>query len=241
MFFQTIRMNKKKILIIVENLPVPFDTRVWKEACALYKNGYDVFVICPWGKGFESRYELLEGVHIYRHPMPEEGRGAVGYLIEYASALSWEILLSIRLYLKHRFDIIQGCNPPDNIFLVSLLFKIFGVKYIFDHHDVNPELYYAKFGRKDFLYKVQCWLEKMTFRCSDVVMSTNQTYRQIAIDRGKIKPENVLSSETVRILKNSGRLNPSSILNTVNTILLDMWEQWMSRKGWIFFWRWHGI
>ncbi|MBU1343654.1 MAG: glycosyltransferase family 4 protein [Proteobacteria bacterium] len=187
-------MNKQKkpsVLIIVENLPVPFDTRVWKEAYALKENGYKVIVLCPKGKGFENWYELLEGVHIYRHPMPKEGRGALGYLVEYSSALFWEFIFSTGIFLKHGFGIIQGCNPPDNIFLISLLFKIFGVKYIFDHHDVNPELYYAKFERKDFLYNVQCRLEKMTFRCSDVVMSTNQTYKKIAIERGNISPDDV--------------------------------------------------
>ena len=182
---------KRRVLIIVENLPVPFDTRVWKEACALKINGYEVFVVSPKGKGFEKRYERLEGVHIYRHPMPKEGNGAVGYLVEYSSALFWEFILACWIFLKHGFHIIQGCNPPDNIFLIALFFKKFGVKYIFDHHDVNPELYYAKFGRQDILYKIQLWLEKMTFRFADVVMSTNHTYKNIAITRGAVPPDNV--------------------------------------------------
>lgn len=182
---------RRKVLIIVENLPVPFDTRVWKEACALKNNGYEVFVISPMGKGFKKKYELLQGVHVYRHPMPKEGNGAVGYLIEYSSALFWEFVLAWWIFLKHRFHLIQGCNPPDDIFLIALFFKIFGVKYIFDHHDVNPELYYAKFGKKDILYKIQLWLEKMTFRLSGVVMSTNRTYRNIAISRGGVSPDNI--------------------------------------------------
>ena len=76
----------------------------------------------------------------------------------------------------------RACNPPDDIFLVALPFKLFGVKYIFDHHDVNPELYLSKYGKKDMLYKIQVWLEKMTFRCSDVVMSTNCSYRRARYD-----------------------------------------------------------
>lgn len=182
---------KRRVLIIVENLPVPFDTRVWKEALALKENGFEVSVICPMGKNFQEKYEYLSGVHIYRHPMPKEGAGALGYLLEYSSALFWEVFLAWKIFLKNRFDVIQGCNPPDNIFFISLFFKVFGVKYIFDHHDVNPELYYAKFGRKDLLYKIQSWLEKMTFRFSSVVMSTNSTYRGIAIGRGKMLPEDV--------------------------------------------------
>ena len=184
-------MKKKSILIIVENLPVPFDTRVWKEACTLSENDYQVMVICPKGKGYESKYEYINGVHIYRHPMFKEGHGAVGYLLEYSSALFWEFLLSWKIFFKHRFHLIQGCNPPDNIFLIALCFKMFGVKYVFDHHDVNPELYHAKFGRKDILYKIQVWLEKMTFKMCDVVMSTNNTYREIAINRGGMEPDKV--------------------------------------------------
>jgi len=185
------KAKKKNVLIIVENLPVPFDTRVWKESCALKENGYNVSVICPKGKGFEKRYELLEGIHIYRHPMPKEGNNFGGYLIEYILALIWEFALACWIFMRRGFNVIQGCNPPDNIFLIALLFRIFGVKYIFDHHDVNPELYYAKFGRKGLLYKIQLLLERLTFMCCDVVMSTNQTYREIAISRGGIYPENV--------------------------------------------------
>ena len=182
---------KRRVLIIVENLPVPFDTRVWKEACALTESGYEVFVISPRGKGYESKYEYLNGVHIYRHPMPKEGNGAIGYLLEYSAALFWEFLLSWKIFFKHRFHLIQGCNPPDNIFIIALFFKLFGVKYVFDHHDVNPELYYAKFGRKDLLYRIQVMLEKMTFKLCDVVMSTNNTYRDIAIARGGVPASNV--------------------------------------------------
>lgn len=182
---------KNKILIIVENLPVPFDGRVWKEACALRKAGYEVCVLCPKGKKYENSYELLEGVHIYRHPMPKEGNSAFGYLWEFSWALFWEILYSWWIFLRRGFHLIQGCNPPDDIFLVALPFKLFGVKYIFDHHDVNPELYFSKYERKDFLYKVLAWMEKLTFRFSDVVMSTNNSYKEIAIDRGNLAQEDV--------------------------------------------------
>ena len=122
-----------RVLIIVENLPVPFDTRVWKEALALSKNGYEVYTICPKGRGFEKSFEQIDGINIYRHPMPKEGRGALGYLIEYSAALFWEFCYSWWIFLRHGFKVIQGCNPPDTIFLVAGPFKLFGVKYIFDH------------------------------------------------------------------------------------------------------------
>jgi glycosyltransferase involved in cell wall biosynthesis len=181
----------KKILIIVENLPVPFDTRVWKEAASLHANGYDVTVLCPRGKRFTRKHEVIDGVHIYRHPMPKEGNSPFGYLYEYGAALFWEFLYAWWIYLRRGFHVIQGCNPPDDIFLVALPFKILGVKYVFDHHDANPELYLSKFNRKDAFYKAQVGLEKMTYRFSDIVMATNNSYRQIAITRGKLSPDDV--------------------------------------------------
>jgi glycosyltransferase involved in cell wall biosynthesis len=183
-------MNRK-VLIIVENLPVPFDTRVWKEASALREAGYRVTVLCPRGKGYQRIYELLDGVHIYRHPMPKEGNSAMGYILEYGCALFWEFLFSWWIFFRRGFSVIQGCNPPDDIFLVALPFKLFGVKYIFDHHDVNPELYLSKYEKRDVFYKTQVWLEKLTFRFSNVVMSTNNSYREIAIARGGLAAEDV--------------------------------------------------
>ena len=182
---------KSKVLIIVENLPVPFDTRVWKEALSLQRANYKVTVLCPKGKSYRKGYELLEGVHIYRHPMPKEGNTPLGYVWEYGCALFWEFLYSWWIYLRRGFNVIQGCNPPDDIFLVALPFKLFGVRYVFDHHDVNPELYFSKYEREDFFYRAQIWLEKLTFRFSDVVMSTNSSYKQIAVTRGGLAPEDV--------------------------------------------------
>jgi glycosyltransferase involved in cell wall biosynthesis len=180
-----------KVLIIVENLPVPFDTRVWKEAHALRQGGYDVTVLCPKGKGYERGYEVLDGIHIYRHPMPNEGNSIFGYLREYSCVLFWEFLYTFRIYVGRGFDIIQGCNPPDFIFLVALPFKLLGVKYIFDHHDVSPELYLSKYEKAGSLYRIQLWLERLTFYTSDVVISTNATYRNIALSRGGRKSEDV--------------------------------------------------
>jgi glycosyltransferase involved in cell wall biosynthesis len=181
----------RKILIIVENMTVPFDTRVWKEAKSLRNAGYQVSVLCPRGKGFERGYEFLEGVHIYRHPVPPEGDSLFGYLWEYGSALILEFVYAWWIFLRRGFDIVQGCNPPDTIFLVALPFKLLGVRYIFDHHDANPELYLSKFQRDGLMYKAQVILEKLTFRASDVVMSTNMSYRDIAVRRGGRAPERV--------------------------------------------------
>jgi glycosyltransferase involved in cell wall biosynthesis len=182
---------KRKVLIIVENLPVPFDPRVWKEACALNEAGYEVTVLSPRDKKYTRNHEVLDGVHIYRHPMPKEGNSAFGYLWEYGWAFFWEFLYAWWIFVTRGFHVIQGCNPPDNIFLIALPFKLFGVKYIFDHHDANPELYFAKYERMDFFYKTQVWLEKLTYRFSDVVIATNESYRDLAIRRGGIDPRDV--------------------------------------------------
>ena len=181
----------REVLIIVENESVPFDTRVWKEAHSLHENGYQVTVLCPKRKGYTRSHEVLEGVHIYRHPTPPEGNSPLGYLVEFGCALFWEFLFTWWIYLRRGFHVIQGCNPPDNIFLVALPFKIFGVKYIFDHHDANPELYIAKYGRKDFLYRSQVLLERLTYRFADVVMATNLSYKQLAVTRGRLNPDDV--------------------------------------------------
>jgi glycosyltransferase involved in cell wall biosynthesis len=181
----------RNVLIIVENAAVPFDTRVWKEALALRANGYEVTVLCPRAKGYRKGYEFLEGVHIYRHPAPGERDGAIGYLLEYSIALFWQFLYAWWIYLRRSFQVIQGCNPPDNIFLVALPFKLLGVRYIFDHHDANPELYLSKYERRDVLYRIQVWLERATFRVSDTVMSTNVSYRQLAVSRGGLDPADV--------------------------------------------------
>jgi glycosyltransferase involved in cell wall biosynthesis len=182
---------KRRVLIIVENASVPFDPRVWKEANALRQAGYEVTVLCPKERSSDQRYELIEGIHIYRHPMPSESQGLFGYACEYSCALFWEFVYSWWIYWRSPFHVIQGCNPPDNIAFVAFPFKVLGVKYIFDHHDVNPELYVAKYGRRDTVYKLLLSLERFTFRFCDVVMSTNESYKQIALTRGSREQEDV--------------------------------------------------
>ena len=188
---QTPKAAQRRVLIIVENLPSPFDRRVWQEATTLQVAGYAVSIICPTGKGYEKRYEVIEGVHIYRHPLPMEAEGALGYLVEYGAALFWEFTLAVRILFTRGFDVIHACNPPDLIFLVGGFFKLFGKKFLFDHHDINPELYEAKFGRRDFFYKLMIWFERMTFRMADVSIATNESYQRIALERGGMDPAKV--------------------------------------------------
>lgn len=181
----------RKVLIIVENLPLPFDRRVWHECRTLTAAGAQVSVICPKGKGFEAPYEEIEGVHIYRHSLPLDAKGASGYLLEYGAALFHETRLAWKIWRKHGFDTIQGCNPPDLIFLIAWQFRLLGKRYIFDHHDINPELYEAKFGRRGFFWKLMVWFERINFATAHVSIATNESYKAIATSRGGMKDEDV--------------------------------------------------
>ncbi|MBX3616257.1 glycosyltransferase family 4 protein [Nitrosomonas sp.] len=184
--------TQRRVLILVENLPSPFDRRVWQEATTLHSYGYVVSIICPTGKGYEKEYESIDGIHIYRYHLPFEAEGAKGYLIEYSLALFHTFRLAWKVYFKHGFDVIHACNPPDLLFLIGGFFKILmRKKFIFDHHDINPELYEAKFGRRDFFYKLLVLFERWTFKTADVSIATNESYKRIAIERGGMDPDKV--------------------------------------------------
>jgi len=182
----------RRVLIIVENLPVPFDTRVWNEATALAaEEGYQVSVICPVAEGFEKRFETIDGVFIYRHPLPADGGGRRAYVAEYATAWVWQFYLAWRVLVERGFDVVHACNPPDTVFLIGLIFKLLGKGFVFDHHDLSPELYMVKFGRRDLVYKLLLRLERWSFRIADVVIATNESYRRVAVDRGGVEPDRV--------------------------------------------------
>jgi glycosyltransferase involved in cell wall biosynthesis len=195
----------KHILIIVENLPVPFDRRVWQEAITLKDNGAKISIICPKMDGYTKSYECLDSIDIYRHPLPAEGNSSYSYFIEYIVALFWEFTLSIKIFFKKRFHVIHGCNPPDLIFFIALFYKLFGVKFVFDHHDINPELYIAKYGKKDLFYKFLLMVERLTFLTANYSIATNESYKEIAIRRGKMLPEKV---QVVRSGPRLDRLKP---------------------------------
>ncbi len=182
----------RRILIIVENLPVPFDRRVWSEAKTLRRAGYLVSIICPKARGYDASEETIDGIDIFRHPLPLEAHGPAAYFIEYAAALFWEFTLSMKVAWRQGFDAIHACNPPDLIFLIAAFYRLFGGKrFLFDHHDANPELYEAKFGRRNLFWRLLILAEKMTFRLADISIATNDSYREIALTRGQMQPERV--------------------------------------------------
>ena len=202
----------KRVLILVENLPSPFDRRVWQEATSLRDGGYAVSIICPTGKGCEKKFESIDGIDIWRYDLPAEGEGALGYLVEYCAALAFTFFLSVKVLFRKNFDIVHACNPPDLFFLIGGFYKLLGKKFLFDHHDANPELYEAKFGRRDFFWKLMVLLEKLTFRAADVSIATNASYRRIAIERGGMDPAKVFvvrsgpSLERMKILPERNEL-----------------------------------
>ncbi|MEU3273739.1 glycosyltransferase family 4 protein [Saccharomonospora sp. NPDC006951] len=180
----------RSVLVLVENLSVPFDRRVWQECTALREAGWTVDVICPQGTKRDTEREVvLDGIRIHRYPLKAAKGGPAGYLTEYGSAL-WHTLRLVRK-LGH-FDVVHACNPPDLFFLVAWLCKRKGAKFVFDQHDLVPELYLSRFDRgRDLLYRAVCLLEKLTYRAADVVIATNESYRDVALRRGGKSPDDV--------------------------------------------------
>lgn len=201
------------ILIIVENLTVPLDRRVWQEARTLKEAGYTVSIVCPKGGKYTAPYELLEGIHVFRHPLPYEADGALGYAVEYSWALAWEFALSIKAYWKVGFDAVQACNPPDLLFLIGGFWKyLFGKRFVFDHHDINPELFEAKFNKRGRFHKLLLWLEKLTFKTADVSIATNETFKEIAVKRGGMSPDRVFIVRSIPDLTRFKRVAPNMAL-----------------------------
>jgi glycosyltransferase involved in cell wall biosynthesis len=177
--------GRPRVAIIVQNLPVPFDRRVWLECQSLVARGYDVTVVCPQGEGTGPE-QVVDGVRILAYPGYAPGGSALGYVIEYA----WSFLATARLLRTARregpFDAMQACNPPDIFWPIARwLRRRDGTRFVFDHHDLCPELYLSRFdGSTGAPYKGLLFLERQTFRAADKVTSTNESYAAIAASRG---------------------------------------------------------
>lgn len=181
------RDASRNILIIVQNLPVPFDRRVWQEATSLQSAGFGVAVICPKKGIYTASLEQIEGVDIYRYPLFEANKGVAGYFVEFVYCWLATLWLALKAYARRPFHAIHACNPPDTYFVLALLFRIVGVKFVFDHHDLCPEMYVAKgYKLNGLLYRGLLILEWMTLRSAHLVIAANESHKELALRRGGI-------------------------------------------------------
>lgn len=184
--------SRDRVLIIVQNLPVPFDRRVWLEATTLTQAGYRVSVICPKAKGFNNGHEVLEDIEIFRYTLPFDPSTKLGFAAEFIWCFLLSSLLSLRVALFGRgFDILHACNPPETYWLLAAFWRPFGKAFLFDHHDLSPEMYRAKFSGGGMILRGLLWLERRTFRWADVVVTTNQSHKEIAIQRGGKRADDI--------------------------------------------------
>jgi glycosyltransferase involved in cell wall biosynthesis len=206
-------VRKGHILILVENLPVPFDRRVWMESLALTEAGYKVSVISPCPPTELSEPDkVLEGIHIYRYPMPKPTESKVSFLQEFWYCYQQTKKLTKRVWNEDRFDVIHSCNPPDTFWKIAKGYKKHGVKFVFDHHDLCPELYISKFGRRDVFLKGLYWLERRQFEMADAVIATNESYKEVAVKRGGKRPEDVTVIRSGPMLSRFTRVSPDGSL-----------------------------
>lgn len=187
--------EQSHVLVVVQNLPVPLDRRVWLECRALKANGYDVSVICPKGPGDPSR-QVIEGIHLYKYKPPPAAGGLLGYALEFIYCWLRTAVLSVKVWRRRNFAVMQACNPPDTYWALARLWRSRGVRFVFDQHDLNPELYLSRFGKPTGLSgRVQLaglkWLERRTYAAAHHVISTNDSYREIALTRGNLPPDDV--------------------------------------------------
>jgi glycosyltransferase involved in cell wall biosynthesis len=194
-------MAGERVLILVQNEPVPSDRHVWNQSTALARAGYDVTVICPAGEERDrSAFEQIESVAIHRYRALRRDRGALGYALEYLAALWSMRRLARRLSRRGRFDIVHACSPPDVLLLAALPLRRDGARFVFDHHDLTPELYLTRFGGGP-VHRATLAAEQVAFRSADVILSVNDSYRRVAVERGGRDPADVAVVRTGPDLK----------------------------------------
>jgi glycosyltransferase involved in cell wall biosynthesis len=210
-----------RVLMLLENNPYPQDARVRREAKTLTDAGYQVTIICPSDPKQPWR-ELVDGVRVYRYPAPPPSSGVLGYLWEYGYSMSAAFILSFFVFFRGGFDIIHAHNPPDTFVFVAALYKVIGKRFIFDHHDLSPEMYHARFKNHGhpFVYKVLLWLEKLSCRMADHVIATNESYRSIEIERGKVPQQRITIVRNGPELKNGRAIVPDRRLRELGKLII---------------------
>jgi glycosyltransferase involved in cell wall biosynthesis len=181
-----------RILMLLENSGYPADDRVRREARTLINAGYSITLICPGFSG-QRRYEQMDEVEVYRYPYPKEIGGVLGYLWEYGYSMVAISLLALYVFLREGFDIIHAHQPPDQLAFIAVLYRIFGKKYILDHHDLAPELYEARFrgAARPWIRQALIFFEKFACRRADRVIATNHSYKKIEMERDGVPEEKI--------------------------------------------------
>jgi glycosyltransferase involved in cell wall biosynthesis len=218
-------MNKparNRILMLLENLPFPQDLRVRREANALAAAGYRVTVICPAHKGQPFR-ETVNGVRVLRYPAPPNANGFWGYVWEYGYSMLASFLLSVLVLFGEGFDVVHAHNPPDTFVFIAILYKLFGKRFAYDHHDLSPEMYQARFsnGGNPVVYRVLLWLEELSCRFADHVIVTNESYKRIAMDRGRV-PESLITvvRNGIELSRLDGTIEPDRRLREMGKTII---------------------
>jgi glycosyltransferase involved in cell wall biosynthesis len=188
------------VLFLIENVPYRLDSRVRRQAGVLQEIGAQVSVISPREEA--SWYANIEGVHLYQYPKPSLGEGIAAHLLEYVTSLFFQSILTFWIFWRRGFDVIHVANPPDLLWIVAWPYRLLGCRYIFDHHDLTPELYQVRYARRaPWMVGVVQLMERMSIRLADHVISTNETFRRMAIERGGKAPERVT------VVRNGPRLS----------------------------------
>lgn len=201
------KTGQKRVLMLLENCSYPKDRRVCNEALTLTTAGYQVTVICP-GEAGQCHQEIVQDVSVYRFRQRRPGNGFFGYLWEYGYAMAASFLLSLKVLFREGFDIIHAHNPPDLFVLIAMFYKLIGKRFVFDHHDLSPEMYRARFpGEGNRLaYSALVFFEKLSCSMADHIIATNESYKKVAMDRGKVP------AERITVVRNGPDLNRFKII-----------------------------
>ncbi len=212
----------RRVLMLVENISVPADPRVWREACTLRRYGFQVSIICPKGETRDQEsYVCLEGIHIYRYRLSTTIKKSSDYIKEYGIAMLMTFLLSLRILFRHGFDVIHAANPPDTFFAIGLFYKLLRKKYVFDQHDLAPEIFHAKFQhRMKALYRLLLFFERLSYKTADIVITTNESQKQIALQRGGCMEEKVFVVRNGPDLTRFSEVTPEPALKQGKQFLL---------------------
>ncbi len=181
----------RRVLIVVQNLPLPGDRRVWLECQSLRDAGYEVTAITPKAPN-DPGFALLDGIRLYKYDPPPAAASFLGFAWEFLYCFIRTTLLAFRVLRRHGIDVLQACNPPDTYWLLARMLRPFGVKYVFDQHDLCPEVYLSRFPQPNpLVLQALRALESLTYRTADEVIATNDSYRRMAMTRGRVPSASV--------------------------------------------------